>query len=173
MGMNRRNVLVMLAAIAIGGGLAVGSGAFSQVSAERTVNVDVAGDGNAFLVLENNSAYVNNDTDADLSLHLGGDNVPGAGFNDNATTTINETFYLRYNGAGNPSAVDLGFGSAGTDVGTASVGNAEVTFRLNTTQIAGTNPPAASVNVTVDTTAASGSGTSDTITIVADNRDSP
>lgn len=51
MAMNRRNVLVGLGAVAVGGGAAFGSGAFSQVEAERTVNFDTSGDASALLGL--------------------------------------------------------------------------------------------------------------------------
>ena len=44
MAMNRRNVLIGLGVVAAGGGAALGTGAFSQVTAERTVTVAAAND---------------------------------------------------------------------------------------------------------------------------------
>lgn len=44
MTMNRRNVLIGLGAVAAGGGAVLGSGAFSQVEAERTVSASIAAD---------------------------------------------------------------------------------------------------------------------------------
>lgn len=49
--MNRRNVLIGLGTVAAGGGAVLGSGAFSQVEAERTVNVNSDADASALLAL--------------------------------------------------------------------------------------------------------------------------
>lgn len=49
MGMNRRNVLIGLGGVTVGGGALIGAGAFSQVEAERTVTVNTTGDGSALL----------------------------------------------------------------------------------------------------------------------------
>lgn len=49
--MKRRNFVVGLGAFAAGGGVTVGSGAFSSVEAERTVTVETAGDDEAYLRL--------------------------------------------------------------------------------------------------------------------------
>ena len=56
--MNRRNVLVGLGAIAAGGGAAFGSGAFSQVEAERSASFSVTNDGSALLGLSGDGNYV-------------------------------------------------------------------------------------------------------------------
>lgn len=45
MRMNRRNVLAGLGGIVAGGGALLGTGAFSSVSADRTVSIKTAGDG--------------------------------------------------------------------------------------------------------------------------------
>lgn len=50
--MNRRRFLTALGASAGASSLAIGSGAFTTVSAERTVSIDVADDFRAFLRLE-------------------------------------------------------------------------------------------------------------------------
>jgi hypothetical protein len=47
MKMNRRNALLGLGAIATGGGALFGSGAFSNVEAQRSVGISVTGDQNA------------------------------------------------------------------------------------------------------------------------------
>lgn len=49
MKMNRRNVLVGLGTIVAGGGAALGTGAFSSVEANRSVEVTTAGDANALV----------------------------------------------------------------------------------------------------------------------------
>lgn len=60
MNFNRRFVLIALGTAAIATGLVFGSGAFTTVEADRTVNVDVAGDNAAFLQLESiDSNYTN------------------------------------------------------------------------------------------------------------------
>lgn len=53
MKMNRRNALLGIGAIATGGGALFGSGAFSQVEADRTVDVSLADDSSANLALKN------------------------------------------------------------------------------------------------------------------------
>lgn len=58
MGMNRRKVLVGLGTIVAGGGVAFGSGAFSQVSAQRTVTAETKGDGSAYLDLSGDGDYL-------------------------------------------------------------------------------------------------------------------
>lgn len=97
MRLNRRNVLIGIGTVAVGSGAALGSGAFTQVSAERTMTVDVAGDANAFLALEavaSTSAVTDtggtdsNELEIDLSDSLTG--AAGQGVNDNATTYIGE-----------------------------------------------------------------------------------
>jgi len=47
MAMNRRNVLIGLGTVAAGGGAILGTGAFSTVEAERTVDLQTSGDGSA------------------------------------------------------------------------------------------------------------------------------
>lgn len=58
MAMNRRNVLIGLGAIAAGGGAAFGSGAFSQVEADRAATFSVTNDGSALLGLSGDGNYV-------------------------------------------------------------------------------------------------------------------
>ena len=71
--MNRRNVLVGIALVAVVSGLALGSGAFTQVEATRNVDLQTSGDGSALLQLEPGSgadgivSYQSDDaTSADL-----------------------------------------------------------------------------------------------------------
>jgi len=96
--MNRRNVLVLLAVVAIGGGLIAGTGAFSQVEADRTANVGVSGDSSALLgIADNTSNSFVNATSTD------GDGVDTIEFqenslNDNATTRYNYSLDVTNNG---------------------------------------------------------------------------
>ena len=48
---NRRSVLIGLGALTVGGGAVFGTGAFSSVEAERSVDISTAGDGEALLGL--------------------------------------------------------------------------------------------------------------------------
>lgn len=52
MDLNRRNILFTLGTIAAGSGTALATGAFSSLSADRTVTINVASDADAVLSLE-------------------------------------------------------------------------------------------------------------------------
>lgn len=95
MRLNRRNVLIGIGTVAVGSGAALGSGAFTQVSAQRTMSVDVAGDANAFLALEavasTGAVTDTGGTDSnELEIDLSGSFATGDGVNDNALTSIGE-----------------------------------------------------------------------------------
>ncbi len=93
MRMNRRNVLVGLGTIVAGGGAALGTGAFSSVEADRTVNVSVEGDSSAFLQLDPSPSGYANNTDGTLQIDLDANGPSsGNGLNANATTTIGPLF---------------------------------------------------------------------------------
>jgi len=167
MTMNRRNVLVVLATLVIGGGVLIGTGAFSTVEAQRTVSVETAGDANAFLAIEDNSQYLTNDSNnGALALTLDGDSVDGSGFNDEANTTLTNAFTIANNGES--GSIDVGFGDGQDQSTTATLDQAEVRFTLNKTSTGGTgsNGPVG-VDIVVDTTADGGTAESDTITINA------
>jgi hypothetical protein len=57
MRMNRRNVLVGIGGTVIAGGAALGTGAFSQVEASRTVSVSTEGDADALLAFDVDTDY--------------------------------------------------------------------------------------------------------------------
>ncbi|MBZ6494406.1 hypothetical protein [Natrinema longum] len=92
--MNRRNVLVGLGAIVASGGAALGTGAFSTVEANRTVEVTTAGDANAFIGLEPGTSINTGAVSAEngtLEIDLGSDfgqTSGSGGVNYNATTSI-------------------------------------------------------------------------------------
>ncbi|THE65214.1 hypothetical protein D8Y22_08350 [Salinadaptatus halalkaliphilus] len=101
--MNRRNVLVGLGTIVAGGGAALGTGAFSTVTAERTVSVETAGDSDAFLALtaaEGAEDYVDTDGDT-IEIDIGGD---GDGINQDALTRFEELVEITNNGT---NSVDI------------------------------------------------------------------
>ena len=85
--MERRKFVVGLGALAAGSGAAVGTGAFSSASTgDRTVEVEVTGDANAYLALEpvskgeqgGNGHFARINEDGELELVLDGSNDLGS-----------------------------------------------------------------------------------------------
>ena len=113
----RRNLLIGLATATVGGGAAFGSGAFSQVEADRTVNISVSDDDNSntLLQLEANedTALVTNDGNSSNELKFNLDNL-----NDNAVTSVTPAFTITNNGGQN---VGVRVRAIDTDVDPASV----------------------------------------------------
>ena len=102
--MERRKFTIGLGALATGSAAAVGSGAFTSVTADRDLTVEVADDSDAYLRLEsmegpNANEYVN-EGDGILSIDIGaidGDDG-GDGVNQNATTVIRDLFSIQNQG---------------------------------------------------------------------------
>lgn len=92
MDMNRRNVLIGVGAAAVGSGIVFGSGAFTQVSADRDITIEVDDDSQALLEL-------NASADLDSVFHENGQltidsnelSGNGEGFNNNAWVEIGGT----------------------------------------------------------------------------------
>ncbi|WP_423995676.1 hypothetical protein [Halorubrum trapanicum] len=104
--MERRKFVVGLGALASGSAAAMGTGAFSSVSADRDVAVSVADDNDAFLSLSPsdgpNSAYAQ-ETDGMLEIAFDGSisdqsGPNGTGINDQATTIIRDVFDIQNQG---------------------------------------------------------------------------
>lgn len=99
--MKRRRFLVGTGSIAIGSTTLIGSGAFSSVEAERSVDVNVADDANAYLALRpsssGNGEYATEEGGM-LQITLGSADS-GAGVNKNATTIIRNIFEIHNQGA--------------------------------------------------------------------------
>nr|WP_242611705.1 hypothetical protein [Natrinema hispanicum] len=87
--MNRRNVLVGLGGIVATGGAALSTGAFSQVQADRSVNVSTSGDGSAYVQFtQTDSTYVTTSAGPNsnqFKLQLGS-------LNEDAVSTFNSLF---------------------------------------------------------------------------------
>lgn len=89
-----------MGSLAAGGAAAIGTGAFTQVSANRGVKVNLAGDGNALLALRSSSSrnrndeYVVYENDGTLSIDISGTNpnLSASGINDDAVTIIRDMF---------------------------------------------------------------------------------
>jgi len=101
---NRRKFIAGLGALATGSAAAMGTGAFTSVTADRSITAEVAGDASAYLALEpvsgsENSEYVQIEDDK-VSFDFSSSNPNtesssgtgnlGNGFNKNATTEIND-----------------------------------------------------------------------------------
>ncbi|QSG10746.1 DUF1102 family [Halapricum desulfuricans] len=111
--MKRRNVLAALGSLSAGGAFTVGSGAFTSVSAERSVTVDVVGDANAFLRLapcdgSPNGDYVANASEGAMAIDLadGDSNVAGSGVNPEAHSVFHNVFEICNQGT-QPVCVDF------------------------------------------------------------------
>ena len=101
--MRRRKLLIGMGSLAAGGAAATGTGAFTSVSAERTVNVSVADDSDALLGLTTdpdgdgtdeaaNADYVDT-SGSEVTITLDSDaSTTGSGVNADATTQINDLF---------------------------------------------------------------------------------
>lgn len=95
--MNRRNVLLFLGVIVLSGGLLLGSGAFSQVQAQRTVDVQTTGDGSAYVNMTGDGVYTTTGNNGEVAMNL-------SKLNDNATTVVNDTLTITPNP---PSGTDV------------------------------------------------------------------
>ena len=115
MRLTRRNALIGLGTVAAGAGVIGGTGAFTSVTAERTVNVQTTGDGSAALSLaptgsDNANEYVTAPDDGTIQLDLDGtsdDSVSSSGLNQNARTKINNLVKITNNGSQDISTLNL------------------------------------------------------------------
>ncbi|MFB6082659.1 MAG: DUF1102 domain-containing protein [Halorientalis sp.] len=114
--MERRKFLIGAGSLAAGSAAAVGTGAFTSVSAERSVSVAVATDKNAYLGLEptDQRASLNN---GQLKLDFSSSDVKGAtnaeGLNPNSRTTFLDLFEVVNRGE---DPVYVGIGTKEEDV---------------------------------------------------------
>lgn len=104
---NRRKFITGLGALAAGSAAAVGTGAFTSVSASRSVDVAVADDADALLRVipdkrggsetPNAQEYVDT-SDGTVSLDFTGTDSGATGINDEATTTIDDILTIENQG---------------------------------------------------------------------------
>ena len=87
--------LIALAAIVAALGVVVGTGAFTTVAADRTAEVDVAGDDSALVGLNGLDEITNND-DGDFTLDLEGEG--SGGLNDEGVTDFGSVLEIANNG---------------------------------------------------------------------------
>jgi hypothetical protein len=101
--MKRRKLLAAIGALSGGGAVAMGTGAFTSVSADRDVAVQVADDADALLALRAigpNAPYTET-SNGTLGIDITGDNATaagGQGVNTNAVTVFKEMFEVQNQG---------------------------------------------------------------------------
>lgn len=166
MSMNRRNVLIGLGATAAGGGAVLGSGAFSQVTADREVAVSATGDDGALLQLDVSGDLKGSNTDT-IAFELGND------VNLDATTRFNDAFSITNNGD-NAVTIDITDGNGDSMVGSNPATGTDMQFENGTTSLdasSGSNP-STSFDVVFDlvgTTDSNNANIPGAITITADD----
>jgi hypothetical protein len=109
---NRRKFIAGLGALASGSAAAVGTGAFTSVTADRTLSIDTAGDANAFLginrakengdVTPNAKEYVDKDANGVVSIDFTDSDSTGgsaSGVNRNAKTIFDNLLDITNNGS--------------------------------------------------------------------------
>jgi len=146
---NRRNVLIGLGGLVAAGGAALGTGAFTTVTAERTVTVQTTGDANAFLSIQaanrpnNSSSPPSNSTeneyvsvtDGTVQINLDGSNTDGDseissdGLNQNAVTTFRNLLQITNNGTQDISSLNLTMDVANI-TGSTSSSDVEAAFKF-------------------------------------------
>lgn len=153
---NRRSVLIGLGGLVAAGGAALGTGAFTTVTAERTVTVSTAGDASAFLQIEaadrpddtNNGTPTSSDgvtaneyvqqTDGTVEINLNGNSEGASGLNQNAITTFRELVTLTNNGTQNIDNLNLTLSVSNLDLssfngdGDIETGDVEDVFQFTT-----------------------------------------
>jgi len=129
--MQRRNLLIGMGSIAAGGAATIGTGAFTSVEADRSVDVNVSDDAGAYLRLEGNggenSEYVTQNGDGNqlaIDLTDSNDNFPGStdpnGVNPDAVTQINDLLLSKTRGHKKSTSVSAKLVTLGTPVSLAS-----------------------------------------------------
>lgn len=113
MRVTRRNVLVLLGVLTVAGGVAFGTGAFTQVQADRTVTANVADDANAYLQLDGDGDYVTDSGNGEIEFTF--DRL-----NDNATSTFEGVLNVTADPADDAGTYDVSVQS-GTGLGSSAV----------------------------------------------------
>lgn len=130
---NRRNVLIGLGGVVATGGAVLGTGAFTTVTAERTVNVETAGDASAFLGLEpaarngtpENPYVEQSDDTVQITLENpdGSNEANATGVNVNAETVFRNLVTITNNGTQDITELELEFIEQGSDLSNPNLSN--------------------------------------------------
>jgi hypothetical protein len=104
--MERRKFLIGTGALASGSAAAVGTGAFTSVTADRSFDVTTSSDNDAFLAFETDSSgngnYASTESNGTVTVDIDSDAGiagNGTGVNKEATTQINDIFKVRNQGS--------------------------------------------------------------------------
>jgi hypothetical protein len=113
--LNRRATLAGIGGLAIGGGALLGTGAFTSVEAERTVQVQTAGDASAFLGLDPVGTFAEQNGDTvEILLDGAAVNASGGGVNENALSVFDGQVQVTNQGGGVVSSLNFDFTYGGT-----------------------------------------------------------
>jgi len=130
MNIDRRTVLIGLGTLTVGGGAAIGTGAFSSVEASRTVTIETTGDGAALLGLApadrpdhtadpatDGNAFVDEPDDGTIEINLDGTaDAEGEGLAQNAVTGFRNLVTITNNGTQIVDELRLEFTETAGDV---------------------------------------------------------
>jgi len=107
--MDRRKFVIGMGSLAAGGAAAMGTGAFASVEATRSVSVNVAGDGSAYLGLEDTSPYAETNG-KQMELNFANNGNGGSGINADSVSTFDGVFRMVNNG---PEDLDITIDKSG------------------------------------------------------------
>jgi hypothetical protein len=140
MGVSRRNALIGIGALITGGGAILGTGAFTTVQAERTVNVETAGDASAFLALTSNNDDIVDDSGDTIEINLDGSSSSNAdGLNQNALTRFENLVDVTNNGSQSVDTLTFEFEVTGTNANSDHEDAMKITQGSNTLGANGTD----------------------------------
>lgn len=115
--MKRRTFLLSVSGSSLAGSALIGSGAFSRVESDRSVAIDVAGDPDAYLGLDEcdspNGSFAHLDDDGHLEILLNGENPAidgsplGEGVNSDSTSRFHRVFQVCNQGT-EPACIWIG-----------------------------------------------------------------
>lgn len=116
--MKRRTVIIGAGAVVAGAGAILGTGAFTQVQAERTVSVNVAEDSAALVGIEVNDRYGGQTDDGVAEFDLQSNLFEDTGFNPDGTTILYSALAITNNSGntGDEMEVLLSYESDSVDV---------------------------------------------------------
>jgi hypothetical protein len=116
--MKRRTMLIGLGSVIAGGGAVLGTGAFTQVQADRSVSVNVAEDSTALVGIEVNDRYGGQTDDGVAEFDLQSNLFEDTGFNPDGTTILYSALAITNNrgNSGDEMEVLLSYGSDSVDV---------------------------------------------------------
>ena len=156
----RRNVLAGLGGLTIAGGALFGTGAFTQVEAERSVSVTTAGDGSALLAFSADTSY-NGVSEGDSTNNIV--DLDFVDINENAITTFENVLTITNNGS---SDVDLSVSGAPNAITFEDSNGNDLT---NTTTTITAGGGTVQVTAVIDLINNSEPGSSSTITFTANS----